>query len=54
MNQEVCEDEQVGWDDVKDQELNAGEVKAARKEEVGYMEAATSGPLNRWPRAGRN
>ena len=38
INQEDCEDKELGWDDVKDQELDAGEVKAARKEEVGYME----------------
>ena len=38
INQEVCEDEEIGWDDVKDQELNAEEVRSARKEEVGYME----------------
>ena len=38
INEESGDEEEKGWDDVKDQELNAEDVRAARKEEVGYME----------------
>ena len=64
---EVCEvtegsveegdEEGVGWDDVKGAELDVKEVRAARKEDVNYMEGRsiwTATPTNEcWETLGK-
>ena len=57
-NEELEEPEaEEAWDDVKELELDAKEVTAARKEEVGYMEGRaiwTTKPVTEcWVKSGK-